>query len=147
MAGQTVGDLVAEHASRTFAGRKQELSQLLEMVNVSGPAVVYLYGIAGIGKSRLISAFAERAREYDASVILLDCRSVEPTEAGFIRALGSRFGRNLISVEDTVALLGSINAHMVIALDHYEVLRLLDSWLRQSFVPRLPSSVRLVLAD
>jgi hypothetical protein len=35
----------------------------------------------------------------------------------------------------------------VLALDHYEVFRLLDTWLRQTFVPRLPSSVRLILAD
>src|SRR5215472_10059624 len=108
MAGQTVGDLVAEQASRTFAGRKQELSQLLEVLGVSGPAVAYVHGIAGIGKSRLISAFAERARNRDASVIVLDCRSVEPTESGFLRALGSRFGRKLTSVEDTVATLGSM---------------------------------------
>lgn len=147
MAGQTVGDLVAEQASRTFAGRRQELSQLLETLSVSGPAVVYLHGIAGIGKSRLISAFAERARNHDVSVIVLDCRSVEPTESGFLRALGSRFGRKLTSVEDTVATLGSISPRVVFALDHYEVLRLLDSWLRQSFIPKLPSTVRLVLAD
>src|ERR1700720_2155348 len=43
-----VEDLVAEQASRTFAGRKQELSLLLEAVGDSGPSVVYLYGIAGI---------------------------------------------------------------------------------------------------
>ena len=63
-----VEELVAEQASRTFAGRKQELSLLLEALGDSGPAVVYLYGIAGIGKSRLLSAFAERARGQNATV-------------------------------------------------------------------------------
>ena len=142
-----LGDLVAEQANRSFAGRKQELAQLLEMLGSSGPAVVYLHGIAGIGKSRLISAFADRARVQNVSVILLDCRAVEPTEYGFLRALGSRFGRNFLSLEDAVSALASMGSRIVLALDHFEVLRLLDSWLRQSFIPRLPSTVRLILAD
>ncbi|HLW55324.1 MAG TPA: winged helix-turn-helix domain-containing protein [Candidatus Angelobacter sp.] len=141
------GDLVAEQASRTFAGRKQELFQLLEMVNSSGPAITYLHGIAGIGKSRLIAAFAERARGLNASVIVLDCRAIEPTEHGFLGALGSRFGRKFAALEDAVAALNGIGSRVVLAFDHYEVLRLLDTWLRQSFIPQLPSTVRLILAD
>jgi hypothetical protein len=150
MIGETVerfGDLVAEQASRTFAGRKQELSQLMELLGNQGPAVIYLHGIAGIGKSRLISAFAERARSHDAEVAVLDCCSVEPTEQGFLQALGSRFGGSSGSLEDTVAALANAGPRVVLALDHYEVLRLLDSWLRQNFIPHLPSTVRLILAD
>jgi hypothetical protein len=142
-----VGDLVAEHATRTFAGRKEELFLLLETLGDSGPAVVYLYGIAGIGKSRLLSAFAERARQQNATVLILDCRAVEPTEYGFLRALGTRFGRNFGSAEDAAKTLGSIGSRVVLALDHYEVLKLLDAWLRQSFIPRLSRTVRLILAD
>src|SRR5690349_18963922 len=85
-------DLAAEEASRTFAGRKKELAQLSEMLSPAGPAIIYLHGIAGIGKSRLIFAFADHARSQDANVIILDCRAVEPTEYGFLRALGTRFG-------------------------------------------------------
>ena len=144
---RVLGDLVAEEASRTFAGRKQELSLLLETLNDSAPAVVYLHGIAGIGKSRLISAFAEHTQEHGATVIILDCRAVEPTEYGFLRALGSRFGRNFSSVEEAAKTLGSTGSRAVLALDHFEVLRLLDSWLRQTFIPQLPSRVRLILAD
>jgi transcriptional regulator/AAA ATPase-like protein len=146
-AATRLGDLVAEQASRTFAGRKQELALLADMLGNSGPAIVYLHGIAGIGKSRLISAFAERTRDHNAAVIILDCRAVEPTEQGFLRALASRFGRNFASVEETVTTVGGIGSRVVLALDHYEVLHLLDSWLRQTFIPRLPSTVRLILAD
>jgi len=142
-----VEDLVAEQASRTFAGRKQELSLLLEALGDSGPSVVYLYGIAGIGKSRLLSAFTERVRKQNATVLVLDCRAVEPTEYGFLRALGSRLGRNFGSAEDAAKSLGSIASRVVLALDHYEVLKLLDAWLRQNFIPRLSSTVRLILAD
>ena len=141
------GDLAAEQASRTFAGRSKELALLLETLSDGGPAVIYLHGIAGIGKSRLISAFAERARNQNASVVCFDCRSVEPTEHGFLRALGARLGRYFSTLEDAVKALGAIGSRVVLALDHYEVLRLLDSWLRQSFIPRLPRTVRVILAD
>jgi hypothetical protein len=141
------GDLAAEQANRTFAGRRKELALLTEMLGRSAPAVVYLHGIAGIGKSRLISTFAERARSNTGSVIVLDCRSVEPTEHGFLRVLGSRLGRDFGSLEEAVRTLGSIGSRVVLALDHYEVLRLLDSWMRQSVIPRLPSTVCLILAD
>ena len=142
-----VADMLSEQASRTFAGRKQELSQLLDTLSDSGPAVVFVHGIAGIGKSRLLATFAERARGKNATVLVLDCRAVEPTEYGFLRALGSRFGRNLFNAEDAATGLGSIGSRVILALDQYEVLKLLDAWLRQSFIPRLPSHVRLVLAD
>jgi Transcriptional regulatory protein, C terminal/AAA ATPase domain len=143
-----LGDLLAEQASRTFAGRKNELSLLSEMLGNSGPSILYLHGIAGIGKSRLISAFAEHARNhYNASVIVFDCHAVEPTEQGFLRAIAGRLGRPLASLEETATALGNIGSAVVLALDHYEVLHLLDSWLRQSFIPRLPSTVRLILAD
>jgi predicted Ser/Thr protein kinase len=142
-----MGDVIAEQANRTFAGRKQEISCLLGTLKDSGPAVVYVHGIAGIGKSRLLAAFVERARDYNAAVIPIDCRAIEPTEQGFLRALGSRFGRNFSSVEDAARCLGGIGSRVVLALDHYEVLKLLDSWLRQSFIPRLPSTARVILAD
>lgn len=144
---QVLGELVAEQAGRSFVGRQQEFSFLLEMLSDFGPAVVYLHGIAGIGKSRLISAFAEQVHGRNATLTILDCRAVEPTEYGFLRALGARFGRNFTSVEDVARTLGSIGSRLVLALDHFEVLRLLDSWLRQSFIPQLPSRVRLILAD
>jgi hypothetical protein len=141
------GDIAAQQASRTFAGRNHELSLLLELLGDSGPSVVYLHGIAGIGKSRLISAFEERAGGCGASVIVLDCRAVEPTEHGFLLALGSRFGKNFQSLEEAIRTMSGSGSRLVLALDHYEVLRLLDSWLRQNFIPRLPFTVRMVLTD
>src|SRR6185369_7432627 len=87
---RVLGNIVAEQARRTFVGRERELSLLLKAINDDGYAVVYLHGIAGIGKSRLLSAFAERAHGHGSAVILIDCRAVEPTEQGFLRELGSR---------------------------------------------------------
>jgi hypothetical protein len=144
---RVLGNIVAEQARRTFVGRERELSLLLKAINDDGYAVVYLHGIAGIGKSRLLSAFAERAHLHGWAVILIDCRAVEPTEQGFLRELGSRLGKELHSPEEASKSLGSLGSHVVLALDHYEVLRLLDSWLRHTFVSALPSETRLILAD
>ena len=122
LAGSTrlsVAELVAEQASRTFAGRKRELACMLEMLSDSGPAVVYLYGIAGIGKSRLISAFAERAGDQGAVVAALDCRLVEPTPEGFLRALGSRFGRNFATAEGAVKAFAGLRTRVVLTLDQF----------------------------
>jgi Transcriptional regulatory protein, C terminal/AAA ATPase domain len=142
-----VADLAAEQATRSFVGRRDELSLLLHMLDDSGPAVTYVHGIAGIGKSRLLSAFAQRAASQGASVIVLDCRAVEPTESGFLRALATRFGTQFTSSADAIRIMTVSGLWLVIALDHYESLHLLDAWLRQSFVPQLPRAVRLLIAD
>src|SRR5947209_16303533 len=46
-----------------------------------------LHGIAGTGKSTLLEAFTQRARAAGATVIRLDCRTIEATEAGFLSEL------------------------------------------------------------
>ena len=67
-------------------------------------------------------------------LLTLDCRAVEPTERGFLRSIGD--------FDDVVSLQGHLHAIVapfVVVLDHYEVFRLMDTWLRQVFVPGLPS--------
>jgi Transcriptional regulatory protein, C terminal/AAA ATPase domain len=144
---QRVEDLITEQASRTFVGRSDEICLLLKTLEDSGPTLVYLHGIAGVGKSRLLAAFVDRARSQGARAITLDCRAVEPTEQGFLRALASALRREVTSTEEAVRKLATRSACTVLVLDHYEVWRLLDSWLRQTFVPQLPSRVRLILAS
>jgi len=143
---QRVAAVLADRAKRTFVGRTQELALLSEFARKNGPGVLFLHGISGIGKSRLLSEFAQRANAHSTAVIPLDCRAIEPTEQGFLHALSSAIGRELRSAEEAAKRVAAVSTRVILALDHYEVFRLLDSWLRQSFIPRLPSSVRLVLA-
>ena len=42
--------------------------------------------------------------------------------------------------------LGELSERVVLALDTYERLRLLDTWLRQVFIPALPDNVRVILS-
>lgn len=142
------GDLRAKpRPERTFFGRERELSLLTAVLRGDRPAVIYLHGIAGIGKSRLIGEFAERARPLDTQVIVLDGRAIEPTEQGLLRALGRRVGAKLASLDEITRRLHSLGPSAAVVIDHYEVLKLLDSWLRNTFVPRLPEGIVFVVAD
>jgi hypothetical protein len=102
--------------------------------------VACVHGIAGMGKSELLAAFSGQAEAAGVTVVTLDCRTVEPTERGFLRATGG--------FEDVDAFsehLQGITTPVVLALDHYEVFRLMDTWLRQVLVPALPPGVSLLL--
>lgn len=136
-------------------GRQAERAVLLELAERDRPLVVAVRGIAGIGKSALLAAFAEDARGRGAVVVSLDCGGIEPTERGFLvaldRAIGalraSRPGERLpmATVAEAATALGELGDRVVLVLDTYDQLRLLDTWLRQDFVPSLRDNTRLAL--
>ena len=140
-----IGDLLAQRAREAFIGRSAELEALLSMLD-GGPQVVFVHGIAGIGKSTLLEAFAEQARARGATVVRLDCRGIEPTERGFLSELGVAIGLTAGGPEQAAERLGTLGGRVVLLLDTYEVFRLMDTWLRQIFLTLLPENVRVVLA-
>jgi hypothetical protein len=139
-----VRDMLAERASQTFVGRAEELALLGLALLDEGPVVTQVHGIPGVGKTSLLDAFARMARERGATVIRLDCRSVEPTEGGFLRALDAAIGGEATTPEASAQRLGSLGDRVILALDTYELMRLLDTWLRQVFVPSLDRHVRVI---
>jgi CheY-like chemotaxis protein len=138
-------DLLDRRVALAFVGRTEELGFLLQTLDQDGPLVVYVHGIAGSGKSTLLEAFIRRARGAGATVIRLDCQAIEPTEAGLLSELAVATGGAPSSPQDMAARLGRVGTRVIVALDTYEVFRLMDSWLRQVFVPLLPDNVRFVL--
>ena len=145
MAVRLVRDLLAQTARETFVGRAKELSILCSLL-VDGPRVVFLHGIAGVGKSALLSVFAETARDRGVAVVPLDCRSIEPTERGFLQELDSAIGGPSKTSEEAAQRLRGLGEPVVLVLDNYEVFRLVDTWLRQVFIPLVPDNVRLVIS-
>src|SRR4030067_982881 len=87
-----VRDILNRRALASFVGRKGEKASLLRVLEENGPLVVFLHGIAGIGKSSLLEAFSTEARVKGAAVVRLDCRSAEPTERGFFNEIGGATG-------------------------------------------------------
>jgi hypothetical protein len=139
-----VKDLLAERSSNAFVGRAEELKTLTGMLG-SGPRVMFVYGIAGIGKSTLLEVFTEKARASGASIVSLDSGAIEPTERGFLHELGGAIGEAAATTpEATAERLASIGTRVLLTLDNYEVFRLMDTWLRRVFIPLLSDHVRVI---
>jgi hypothetical protein len=122
-----------------IVGRETELAVLAKLVQDGD--IVHVHGLAGIGKSALLEGFVQQASTSGVGVVALDCRAVEPTERGFLQAAGG-----FDDVSDFLHHLQVLGPPVVVALDHYEVFRLMDTWMRQVLVPRLPDAAGLVLA-
>jgi hypothetical protein len=130
-----IADLSRRRGTGRLVGRDEQLTALTALLAPDPPALIaFLHGIAGIGKTALLRAFTLEAEERGARLVELDCRTIEPTERGFLQALGDRLER---AAEDEL---------VVVTLDNYEVFRLLDTWLRQEFVPNLPDAARVVFS-
>jgi hypothetical protein len=110
-----------------FAGRTAELEALLDP---DAPAIAWVHGLGGIGKSALLHAFAREAAARGAHVLALDGETLEPTEAAFRRELRA----------------ATAGTPLVLIVDAYERLRLLDDWLRRDGLPSLPANSRVVIA-
>lgn len=128
---RTFGALLAERRG-ALVGRDDELTALLGLLEADGPLVAVVHGVAGSGKSSLLRSFRAAAVDRGASVVAIDGRAIEPTPVGVAGAVE--------------AALAAAASPVVLLIDTAERLRLLDGWLRQSFLPSLPEHARVVLA-
>jgi class 3 adenylate cyclase len=134
-AARTIAERLSEAAGASFVGRDAELATLRRAIAADEPPflVAYVHGPGGIGKSRLLeSALAGAGPRVRA--LSLDCARIEPTPRGFLDAVGT-----------TVA--DAAGERVVLALDTYETFGLMDSWLRQTFLPSLPATSLAVIAS
>jgi hypothetical protein len=143
---ESVATVLERQARAQLVGRADELALLRRSVEPDGPIVTAIHGIAGVGKSTLLDALLADARSSGATVVRLDGRTFEPTEAGFLLELARAIGAGSAQHQRVIDRLNELGEPVVIAVDSFEVLRLLESWLRLIFVPRLGANVRLILA-
>jgi len=141
---RTISDRLAATAETSFVGREQELTLLRGAIEADDlPFVVaYIHGIGGIGKSRLLKATLSNL-DPDIKTIVLDCREIEPTQKGFLQAIRDSLDMNdsECEISSVISRFGEIRTRTVLALDTYETFGLMDTWLRQEFVPNLPDTV------
>ena len=78
----------------------------------------------------------------------MDCRGIEPTPRGFVSCLAGALGseESEPTLSSVVDRLGEGATRTVLALDTYETFGLMDTWLRQSFIPSLPETVLTTIA-
>ena len=136
---ETLGCLLAQQAG-TITGRERERALLGRLFDPDGPCVAYIHGLAGVGKTTLLHAFAADAREAGAAVLELDGHVVPATQREFLLALGGS------TVEEAAAALGDRGERVVLILDTFELLAMLDHWLCRVMLPALPANVRVVIA-
>src|SRR4051794_38794949 len=138
--GGRVADLLAEARAGACVGRARERAQLVELCEPGGPAVVFVHGAGGIGKSVIVSAVtADLGRR----VITVDAGTVEPTPGSVLRVVAGQVDGGISTVEELAdALAGE---PVVVVLDPYERLGLVDDWVRNALVPALPASAVTII--
>lgn len=142
----TIGTLLEQRLSSSVVGRDPELAALGRLLEDDGPLVALVQGIGGIGKTTLVRAFAEHARARGATVLLVDGAEVEPTGSGLLASLCQAAGTPEPSLEALAARLVELGEQVVLVVDSYERLRLIDAWVRRELVPALPGHTRVVVS-
>jgi hypothetical protein len=137
-AAGTLGDLLASRRRRRFVGRASEVELFRAALESPEPpfAVLHIHGPPGIGKTRLLDAFAGLAAEVGASVVRLDGRDLLPSPPAVLEALGG-------ALEPPGRAGGG---RLVVLVDTYERLGPLDDWVRTWLLPRLPATALAVIA-
>lgn len=143
-----------DHDKR-FVGRAKELKLLNRWFGDPGaPLTIFsVTGMGGIGKSSLLSEMLEISRDRGATAVWMDGRSCGPTPSIFLEYLSSTIGLEMMGNESEFGPLhvltqASARNRLVIAVDNYEELALLEHWFMEVFVSKLPTSgVLIVLAS
>ncbi|MFJ4696388.1 ATP-binding protein [Streptomyces sp. NPDC088766] len=117
---------------RVFTGRVAELAVFRSALagHERAPAVLFVHGPGGMGKSMLLRRFAAEARAAGRQVLEVDGRITQPTPEAFEK-------------EAEAALTGE---NTVLLIDTFERCQGLEGWLRERFLPRLPDGAVAVVA-
>jgi AAA ATPase-like protein len=144
----SLGDRLERRAVEALAGRRTELERLELFALGDEPLVMHIQGIPGTGKTHLLNALAASIGEKGVFVVRIDARWCEPSPAALCRAICREI--SALESEDSKIVATSLSdgaKRTLLVLDSYESFRLLDSWLRQVFLPSLGDSVRTILSS
>lgn len=139
-----IADRLVVARRRRFVGRDGELELFGAALEEGAPpfTVLFVHGPGGVGKSTLLSAMADAAADAGVAALRLDLRGVEPSPPAFTAALGLGDG----AAGDGAAGVGAVGGRFVLLLDTFEQAVPLEPWLRERFLPELPTDALVVIA-
>ena len=152
---ETLAERLNSVRQRRFVGREAECAIFKAALSTAGSpfAVLYLHGPGGVGKTSVLTEFQQiAAREpQHVPILRVDARSFEVSPEGFWRGLALGFGIEAASLEEVLEHLNScgqrpVPLRSVLMIDTFERCAPYEDWLREHFLPRLGSSVLVVLS-
>lgn len=137
----TIADRIEAAARAALVGRDPERQRLLAWVNdPEGPAVVFVHGPGGIGKTALASGTFDPAR-----VLMIGAGEVEPTPVRLLDHLARLLGVDRDATPAAIGAAMTTGALDVIVIDEYERFVVVDAFIRNELLPALPSATTTVL--
>lgn len=131
---------IGDDRQHLFVGRaiqRRFVNQWLDNPD-SVTSVAAITGIGGVGKSALLLHLLQVARNAGVATAWVDGRTCVRTPRGFVESLPPTFAR----WRRTVA----VNPQrLVLGIDNYESVQVLEAWFREIFLPELPEMGVLVL--
>lgn len=127
-------DEVRARARARFVGRVEELTRFRLALDSASSTLLWVFGPGGIGKSTLLSVFADVATTAGREVVMADLRSSDRPRATVEEALSTWVDGN-----------GRHEAPVVL-VDALERSDGVDRWLRDDWFARLPSGTIVVIA-
>ncbi|MFT8312358.1 MAG: hypothetical protein ABF629_14450 [Sporolactobacillus sp.] len=138
-----------------FTGRENELVHFKAWLNdTEAPfRLFYVSGIGGIGKSSLLMEMSRMAMDDHARVISLDGNACIKTPTGFIEYLSASFKLAFMDMGEHANLIEVLHQatphhRILITVDHFEQLKLVERLFINDFLPHLPGvGVAAILAS
>jgi hypothetical protein len=153
-AAENLGKRLERERVRRFVGREAELALFSTWLGASSNrdavpdgeepfSVLWVYGPGGIGKSTLMRAFAETARNAGFSLAQIDGGRVTPSPDGIGAAVWESLAADLDAQVEPGR--GPVRPS-VIMIDSAERLMPVEGWLREEFLPAVPAETRVIIA-
>ncbi|HET7559335.1 MAG TPA: AAA family ATPase, partial [Limnochordia bacterium] len=139
---ETLQETLAEARARRFVGRRAELARVEAWFARDGaPTRLFaVSGMGGIGKSALLQQILRLAQARGADAVWQDGSACTPTPTGFLDYL------RMLRPDEGPS--GPAGGRVVWCIDNYDHLTVIESWLRDAILARLPDTgALLVLAS
>jgi hypothetical protein len=149
---EKLGETLALERSRLFVGRDAEIAAAQQWIqNKDAPTeVVFISGIGGVGKSSLMMRIIDMTAQANQLTIWMDGLVCPETPAGFLEALFDNvkqsFGDLMYQTYSNQGIIQEIfKGKTLLCIDNYDSIQMIDSWLREIFLPQLPATGLMVL--